>query len=104
MLGNIFKPLKVPSGMGTTHLIFDNTTSYKTTKSFPSTNYQSILENVTNLQKWTSSQIGKWFRHLQRNLFQLHLHLCSTDTPIMELCRVRNVSDTHVGHTCRMYF
>jgi len=26
--------------------------------------------------------------------------LCSTNTPIMKPCRVRNVSNTHVGRTC----
>jgi len=26
------------------------------------------------------------------------------DTSIMELCRFRNVSDTRVGHACRVYF
>jgi len=26
------------------------------------------------------------------------------DSPIMEPCRVRNVFDTHVGHTCHVYF
>jgi len=30
--------------------------------------------------------------------------LCSTDTSIMEPCRVRNVSGTHVGHTYRVWF
>jgi len=29
---------------------------------------------------------------------------CSTDTPIMEPCRVRNVSDTHIGHvSCELF-
>ena len=30
--------------------------------------------------------------------------LCSTDTPIMEPCRIRNVPDTRVGHACHVYF
>ena len=30
--------------------------------------------------------------------------LCSTDTSIMETCRVRNVSNTRVEHTCHVYF
>ena len=30
--------------------------------------------------------------------------LCSMDIFFMEPCRVRNVSDMCVGHTCRMYF
>jgi len=34
----------------------------------------------------------------------IYIHLCSTDTSIMEPCCVRNVSDTRIGHTCRVYF
>jgi len=30
--------------------------------------------------------------------------LCNTETSIMEMCRVRNVSDTRIGHPCRVYF
>ena len=31
-------------------------------------------------------------------------NLCSMDTSIMEPYRVRNVSNTRVGHTCHLYF
>jgi len=35
---------------------------------------------------------------------QIVSHLCSTDTPIMEPRRIRNVYDTRVGHTCSCVF
>jgi len=39
-----------------------------------------------------------------RSIFIFKDNLCSTDTSIMEPCRVRNMSDTRVGYPCRVCF